>query len=232
MQTSQGQSGSATSLCWATRRAVSGKSGHALHIAVALLKAGPRVATIGSRLSPAKFHPLLNNRRTWARRTGLDLHSSALLASSLARPCRSPTTNHEFQHHGRGECRLSGLLSSLSSPGRDSYLKCVGALDGRYPGDADHDSFPRLPTSWDRLTPRPMPDRQSHYAEMVAIPGASAASSRRQHDWIVVRNGCRCWDRATAARRRCLKDLSFRLGFRSIDGFAERVFTASFFRAG
>jgi len=45
-----------------------------LHIAVALLKAGQRVATYRSRLPRQQaFTHYIDNRRAWARRTGLDL---------------------------------------------------------------------------------------------------------------------------------------------------------------
>src|SRR5258708_21456817 len=51
----------------------SGKSTTALHIAVALLKAGQRVATIDLDCRQRSFTHYVDNRRAWARRTGLDL---------------------------------------------------------------------------------------------------------------------------------------------------------------
>src|SRR5271167_1215572 len=51
----------------------SGKSTTALHIAVALMKAGQRVATIDLDCREQTFTRYINNRRAWARRTGLDL---------------------------------------------------------------------------------------------------------------------------------------------------------------
>src|SRR5712671_5927313 len=73
MQTSQGQSGSAHVVVLCNEKGGSGKSTTALHIAVALLKAGQRVATIDLDCRQQRFTRYINNRRAWARRTGLDL---------------------------------------------------------------------------------------------------------------------------------------------------------------
>ena len=51
----------------------SGKSTIALHIAVALLKAGQRVATIDLDCRQRSFTHYIENRRAWIRRTGLAL---------------------------------------------------------------------------------------------------------------------------------------------------------------
>jgi chromosome partitioning protein len=75
---------------------------------------------------------------------------------------------------------------------------------------------------------------ESHYAEMVRdvrrkrrqIDGAST-------DWIVVRNRLSMiGSRNKQLVAEGLKDLSLRLGFRSIDGFAERVVYREFFPRG
>src|SRR6201995_5156284 len=51
----------------------SGKSTVAMHIAVALLKAGQRVATIDLDSRQKSFTHYIENRRAWAKRAGLDL---------------------------------------------------------------------------------------------------------------------------------------------------------------
>src|SRR6202049_2232241 len=73
VQTSQGQSGSAHVVVLGNEKGGSGKSTTALHIAVALLKAGQRVATIDLDCRQQSFTRYINNRSAWARRTGLDL---------------------------------------------------------------------------------------------------------------------------------------------------------------
>src|SRR5580700_1897083 len=73
VQTSQGQSGSAHVVVLGNEKGGSGKSTTALHIAVALMKAGQRVATIDLDCRQRSFTHYIDNRRAWARRTGLDL---------------------------------------------------------------------------------------------------------------------------------------------------------------
>ena len=67
-----------------------------------------------------------------------------------------------------------------------------------------------------------------------AIPGASAVSSTAPPptgSWSAT--GCRCsGSRNKQLVADGLNDLSFRLGFRSIDGFAERVVYREFFPRG
>jgi len=73
VQASQGQSGSAHVVVLGNEKGGSGKSTTALHIAVALMKAGQRVATIDLDCRQQSFTHYINNRGAWARRTGLDL---------------------------------------------------------------------------------------------------------------------------------------------------------------
>ena len=73
VQASQGQSGSAHVVVLGNEKGGSGKSTTALHIAVALLKGGQRVATIDLDCRQQSFTRYINNRSAWARRTGIDL---------------------------------------------------------------------------------------------------------------------------------------------------------------
>src|SRR6201995_5350397 len=73
VQTTQGQSGSAHVVVLGNEKGGSGKSTTALHIAVALMKAGQRVATIDLDCRQQSFTRYIENRRAWARRSGLDL---------------------------------------------------------------------------------------------------------------------------------------------------------------
>jgi chromosome partitioning protein len=75
---------------------------------------------------------------------------------------------------------------------------------------------------------------ESHYAEVVR----DSRRKRRQldgasTDWIVVRNRLSMLEsRNKQLLADGLNELSFRLGFRSIDGFAERVVYSEFFPRG
>src|SRR3954447_20619244 len=73
VQTSQGQSGAAHVVVLGNEKGGSGKSTTALHVAIALLKAGQRIATIDLDCRQQSFTRFIGNRRAWARRTGLDL---------------------------------------------------------------------------------------------------------------------------------------------------------------
>src|SRR5246500_1695303 len=73
VQTSQGQSGSAHVVVLGNEKGGSGKSTTALHIAVALMKAGQRVATIDLDCRQQSFTRSIANRKAWARRPGPDL---------------------------------------------------------------------------------------------------------------------------------------------------------------
>src|SRR3981081_3257340 len=70
VQTSQGQSGSAHVVVLGNEKGGSGKSTVALHVAVALLKAGQQIATIDLDCRQQSFTRYINNRSAWARRTG------------------------------------------------------------------------------------------------------------------------------------------------------------------
>src|ERR1700682_499114 len=73
MQASQGQSGSAHVVVLGNEKGGSGKSTTAMHVAVALLKAGQRVATIDLDSRQGTFTRYVDNRRECARRTGTAL---------------------------------------------------------------------------------------------------------------------------------------------------------------
>ena len=67
------QSGTAHVIVLGNEKGGSGKSTTALHIAVALLKAGQRVATIDLDCRQQSFTRYIDNRRTWAAQAGLTL---------------------------------------------------------------------------------------------------------------------------------------------------------------
>ena len=85
VQASQGQSGSAHVVVLGNEKGGSGKSTTALHIAVALMKAGQRVATVDLDCRQQSFTRYIHNRSAWARRTGLDLDLVDRLDPALER---------------------------------------------------------------------------------------------------------------------------------------------------
>src|ERR1700750_1111679 len=90
VQTSQGQAGSAHVVVLGNEKGGSGKSTTALHIAVALMKAGQRVATIDLDCRQQSFTRYINNRAAWGRRTGLSLEIPVHRLIKLGETFRMP----------------------------------------------------------------------------------------------------------------------------------------------
>lgn len=237
LQATQGQSGSAHVVVLGNEKGGSGKSTTALHIAVALLKAGQRVATIDLDCRQQSFTRYIGNRRAWASRTGLDLelpvHSCIRLGETMQ---IAENESSEFQQFMEAVSAVERSFDFIviDTPGSDSYLMRLAHSMADTLVTPINDSF----LDFDVLgTVDPATysvTGESHYAEMVC----EARRSRRQLDgtscdWIVVRNRLSMLgSRNKQLVADSLKDLSFRLGFRAIDGFAERVVYREFFPRG
>ena len=192
MQTSQGQSGSAHVVVLGNEKGGSGKSTTALHIAVALLKAGQRVATIDLDCRQQSFTRYINNRRAWARRTGLDLELPVHCCIKLGETMQiADNESSEFQQFMDAVSAVERTFDFIviDTPGSDSYLMRLAHSMADTLVTPINDSF----LDFDVLgTVDPATyavTGESHYAEMVRdsrrkrrqIDGAST-------DWIVVRN--------------------------------------------
>ena len=102
VQASQGQFGSAHVVVLGNEKGGSGKSTSALHIAVALMKAGQRVATIDLDCRQQSFTRYIANRSAWARRTGLDLEIPVHYCVKLGETMQiADNENAEFQQFMR-----------------------------------------------------------------------------------------------------------------------------------
>ena len=125
VQTSQGQSGSAHVVVLGNEKGGSGKSTTALHIAVALLKAGQRVATIDLDCRQQSFTRYINNRAAWARRTGLNLEIPVHRLIKLGDTMQiADNENSEFQQfmNAVSEVERTFDFIVIDTPGTDSYL--------------------------------------------------------------------------------------------------------------
>src|SRR3954452_14554580 len=125
VQTSQGQSGSAHVLVLGNEKGGSGKSTTALHIAVALLKAGQRVATIDLDCRQQSFTRYIGNRKAWARRTGLDLEIPVHFCIKLGETMQiADNENSEFQQFMEAVSTVERSFDFIviDTPGSDSYL--------------------------------------------------------------------------------------------------------------
>ena len=215
----------------------SGKSTTALHIAVALLKAGQRVATIDLDSRQQSFTHYIENRRAWAERARikLEMPTHYCVARGESNSVEGNETT-EFNNFSQAIAKIehSHDVVVVDTPGNDTYLMrlahsmadtLVTPLNDSF---VDFDVLATLDPTNFAVT------GESHYAEMVR-------EARRQRrlvdgkltDWIVVRNRL-----ATLGSRNKrlvgegINELSKRMGFRTVDGFAERVVYREFFPRG
>src|SRR5205085_7545701 len=123
VQASQRQSGSAHVVVLGNEKGGSGKSTTALHVAVALLKAGQRVATIDLDCRQQSFTRYINNRQAWARRTGLELELPVhrCIKAGLTMHV-ADNENSELQHFMDAVSAVEHTFDSIviDTPGNDS----------------------------------------------------------------------------------------------------------------
>ena len=212
----------------------SGKSTVAIHIAVGLLKAGQRVATVDLDARQRSLTRFMNNRSAWAARTGLDLELSHHFCIELGQTTRiseNETCESQRLIDAIGILDRNVDFIVIDTPGTDSYLNRLAHSiadtlvtpinDSLF----DFDVLGVLDPSTYALT------RVAHYAVMVR----KARRMRRQldgstTDWIVVRNRrSMLATRNTQVLTDRLRELSLELGFRPVDGFVERsIYRESF----
>jgi chromosome partitioning protein len=215
----------------------SGKSTTALHIAVALLKAGQRVATIDLDSRQKSFTHYIENRRDWAARAGIRLELPTHYCIERARGVSVEANEaQEFAAFSRaiGSIEHSHDVVIVDTPGHDSYLMRLAHSMADTLVTPLNDSF----VDFDVLATLDPTDfsvtGESHYARMVR----EARRQRRlvdgrQTDWIVVRNRLsQLGSRNKKLVGEGIGELSRRMGFRCIDGFAERVVYREFFPRG
>lgn len=215
----------------------SGKSTVAMHIAVALIKSGQRVATIDLDSRQGSFTHYIENRRAWAMHIARDLEIPNHLC--LDEKVNYPTAEDE----AAGGKALTDAVDTLAhtysfividTPGHDSYLMRLAHSMADTLVTPLNDSF----VDFDVLgTVNPETlgvTGTSHYSQMVE-------EARRQRqlldhvttDWIVLRNRLSMLgSRNKRLVGEALQELSQRLNFRCIEGLAERVIFREFYPRG
>ena len=215
----------------------SGKTTIAMHLAVALLEAGQRVATFDLDSHQKSLTHYIDNRRAFARRFDKRLRLPSHFC--VARGERSRIDENEAIEFAGLERAVLAVEQDhdfviIDTPPHDSYLMRLAHSMGDTLISPLNDSFLDLDVlaTIDPISLHVV--RASHYGEMVR----EVRRYRRTVDngttsWIVVRN------RLTTLRSRnhkligdCLDELSSELGFRFLDGLAERVVYRDLFPRG
>jgi chromosome partitioning protein len=237
MQADVGKPLSAHVIVLGNEKGGSGKSTTAMHVAVALLQAGQRVATVDLDSRQRSFTHYVENRRDWATRAGIKLEHPQHYC--VARGFGVRLDEIEAQEFGAFADAVSAIENHydfvvIDTPGTDTYLMRLAHSMADTLITPLNDSFVDFdvlgmvdPTTFE-LT------GVSHYADMVR-------EARRQRrlvdggavDWVVVRNRL---STLGSRNKRLVGEgvdaLSRQLGFRTVDGFAERVAYREFFPRG
>ena len=210
----------------ANEKGGSGKSTVAMHIAIALIKSGQRVATIDLDARQKSLTHFVENRRAWARQIGRDLEIPEHFgfgkvlyptARDEAAGCQALTNAIDALE------RRCGVIV-IDTPGHDNYLMrrahalatvLITPLNGSFVdldvlGTVDPRTFDVTGTS--------------HYSEMVQATRRQRQLDHAPVEWIVLRNRL-----STLSSRnhvlvgKGLQELSRWLDFRFVDGLAERM---------
>ena len=237
LETSVGYPSSAHVIVLGNEKGGSGKSTTCMHVAVALLKAGQRVATIDVDCRQKSLTHYVENRRSWAERSGIALEqpthycvtrgegakveeNEAVEFASFAAAVTAAEHCHDFividtPASDSYPMRLAhAMADTLVTPLNDSFV------DFDVLGTVDPETYSVTGVS--------------HYSEMVR-------DARRQRrivdggstDWVVVRNRVAVvGSRNKRAVGESLNELGLRMGFRMTEGLAERVVYREFFPRG
>lgn len=215
----------------------SGKSTTGLHIAVALLKAGQRVATIDLDSRQQSFTHYIENRRAWAQRAGIKLELPTHFC--VARGESASLDANEAKEFASFSQAVSSVEHThdvviIDTPGNDTYLMRLAHSMADTLVTPLNDSFIDFDVLGQIDATNFSVKGESHYSEMVR-------EARRQRrlvdgcltDWVVVRNRLGTLNsRNKKLVGDGLTELSKRMSFRYVDGFAERVVYREFFPRG
>ncbi len=221
----------------ANEKGGSGKSTIAIHVAVALLKAGYRIATIDLDWHKKTLTHFVEDRRAWAERCGIHLefpdHYCIAEAENVRRD-QNENSDRDALIKVAASVEHTHDFLLIDTPGSDTYLMwlALGMADTIImplnDSLVDLDALAKIdPVNYALIEPSP-------YSRMVA----DERRERRKFDhgdvdWIVM------WNRFAMARSRgrlrlikALKDLGLQLGFRCAQGLTERAIYREFFPRG
>jgi len=215
----------------------SGKSTTAMHVVVALLHAGQRVATIDLDSRQKSLTRYLEHRRAWASRAGIELRVPVHFCVGRGATLRLDENEAiEFE----GFAQAIGAVEHIhdfvvvDTPGTDGYLTRLAHAVADTLITPLNDSFVDLDVIGTVDPGTFAVTGESHYAAMVR----DARRQRRlidgkQMDWVVMRNRLTLLgSRNKRLVGEGLAKLATQLGFRYVDGLAERIVYRELFPCG
>lgn len=220
----------------ANEKGGSGKSTVAIHLAVALMRAGESVATIDLDTRQRSFTHYIDNRLAWSRQRGKALPAPTHICFDED----AEFADDEAAGRAAFEKTLAGLAEShnyvvIDTPGHDHYLTRLAHTHADTLITPLNDSFVDLDVLGNVDAETFAVTGTSHYAHLVeeARRARRATTGKVETDWIVLRNRL-----STLSSRNkrfvgdALAELSQQLGFRCTEGLAERVIFREFYPRG
>jgi chromosome partitioning protein len=215
----------------------SGKSTLSMHVIVALLRSGFKVASIDLDSRQKTLTRYIENRVRWTRETGHSLGLPQHFAVDKAQGERvSEIEGHEYQRFADNlaEVEHTHDFIVIDTPGADTFLQRLAHLMADTLITPINDSF----VDFDVLA---QVDPVSYEISEISQYASAVRDARRERrlvdnrilDWVVVRNRLSSIaSRNEAKVETCLRSLAMRLGFRTADGISERVVFREFFPIG
>jgi chromosome partitioning protein len=215
----------------------SGKSTTCMHIAIALLKAGQRVATIDVDSRQKSLTRYVDNRKSWAKRAGLLLEIPTHYC--IARGEGSKLKDNEAEEFSAFAQAITAAEHDhdfilIDTPGTDSYpMRLAHAMADTLVTPLN-DSF----VDFDVLGTI---DSETFTVTGISQYGDMVREARRQRrtfdggatDWVVMRNRVALvGSRNKRMLAESLNELGLQMGFRIAEGLAERVVYREFFPRG
>ena len=224
-------------ICVANEKGGSGKSTVAINIAIALLRSGQSVATIDLDGRQRSFTHYVDNRLAWARQRGKALPAPTHVC--LDDEAEFSTAQDEAAGRAAFVRTVETLAGShayivIDTPGHNHYLARAAHAMADTLITPMNDSFVDLDVLASVDPETFAVANISHYAQAVEDARRERQSaSKADVDWIVLRNRLSM----LASRNKrfvgdALQDLAGRLGFRCVEGLAERAIFREFFPRG
>lgn len=214
----------------------SGKSTTAMHVIVALLRLGKKVAALDLDSRQRSLTRYLENRREWCEKN--DLHLPFPVSFVVERSDNESVSTAQQEEREAFDAIVEGVSGYdfivIDSPGSDTYLSRYGhsvadtLITPMNDSFVDFDLLAEInPDTFEVLGP-------SLYSELVWESRKNRALSERASiDWVVMRNRISSLDAKNKRRvGEVLGTLAPRIGFRIAPGFGERVVFRELFPTG